>query len=130
RASTSAGALRACRRGSWWRSLSATASAAPRASATSRGSSAGPGEATRAVLPVAGALSDAKMTSTSGSRAIARAAPARERRKRSMRSAILAGFADHAFGQVFAKHPLIIFGDQRPFGFVALVQEADAEGVA
>jgi len=46
------------------------------------------GEATRAVFPDAGAASDAKTTSTSGSRAIARAAPASARRNKSIFSAI------------------------------------------
>src|SRR5205085_8588698 len=108
-------------------------SAAPRASATSRGSSPGPGEGTRAVLPDAGATSDANTTSTSGSCAIARDAPASARRKRSIFSATgasLAGLPDHALRKILAEHPLIIFGDQRPFGFIALVQEADPERVA
>src|SRR3954453_18637166 len=38
--------------------------------------------------------------------------------------------AHHAFGQVLAEHALIIFSDQRPLRLVALVEEADPEGVA
>ena len=36
----------------------------------------------------------------------------------------------HAFGQVLAEHALIIFGDQRPLGLVAFVEEGEAEGEA
>src|SRR5205085_1495025 len=108
-------------------------SAAPRASATSRGSSAGPGEGTRAVLPDAGATSDANTISTSGSCAIARDAPASARRNRSIFSATrvsLAGLPDHALRKILAEYPLVIFGDQRALALVALVQEAHPEGVA
>ena len=57
------------------------------------GSSAGPGDGTRAVLPEGAATSDAKITSTSGSLAMAREAPARARRKSSvgLRSGICGG---------------------------------------
>ena len=36
----------------------------------------------------------------------------------------------HAFRQILAKDPLIIFGDQHPFRLVALVEEGEAEGEA
>src|SRR4028118_2360035 len=36
----------------------------------------------------------------------------------------------YAFRQVLAEDPLVIFGDQRPFGLVALVEEGEAEGEA
>src|SRR6185437_14972696 len=114
---------------SWYRRRSAAESAAPRASATSLGSSAGPGDVTRAVLPEAGAASEANTTSTSASFAIALDAPASARRKLSMRSAT-SGLADDAFRQVLAEHALIIFGDQRAFGLIALVEEAHPERVA
>src|SRR5699024_7057124 len=39
------------------------------------------------------------------------------------------GLADDAFGQILAEYALVIFGDQRALGLVALVEEADAEGV-
>jgi len=56
-------------------------SAAPRASATSFGSSPGPGDGTRAARAAGEAVSDANTTSSSGVLAIALAAPASARRK-------------------------------------------------
>src|SRR5687768_8286899 len=72
--------------------------------------------------------------SSSRSRAIARAAPAITRRNSSRGAGFVmpgsSNLACDAFGKVGPEHPLVIFRDQRPFRFVALVDERDPKGVA
>src|SRR4029453_18983354 len=62
---------------------SAAASAKPRASATSRCDNVRPGVGALTALPAAEGASQVKLTSTSGSAAIARVAPARDWQKAS-----------------------------------------------
>src|SRR3990170_2322702 len=111
---------------------SAAASAAPRASDTSRGSSDGPGDGTRAVFPDAGPGSAAKAISRS--RAMARDAPASTRRNWSRGAGLVMPARSHvpddAFGEIRSKHALVIFGDQGPLRLVALVEEGHAESIA
>src|SRR4051812_11975793 len=132
RAISSAGTLRAWSAGLWWRSLSAAASAKPRASATSRSGRVRPGIGTFTALPEADGLSAVKPNSSSGSRAIARAAPVSTWRKASsgLSSAAMSGLRRDALRKVLAEDALIIFGHQRPLRLVALVQEGEAEGKA
>src|SRR6267154_3720755 len=112
-------------------------SAAPRNCATSSGgrSRAGLGKRTR--RPESPAGSGPKVTLTSSSSAIARNVVAVARLKISigekscaMRLAALLHQrrVDAGLGQLGAKAALIVFGDRRPFGLVAFVEECKPEG--
>src|SRR5919106_118979 len=145
---------------SWWRRRSEAPSASPRRRARSRAVMArrGGGECARGgplagrpgagfPEPAAGAglagprLSPVrKLTFRAGSRAIARQVAAIARWKPSRRSlpsglidgasALRHGGADRALDQLGAEATLVVLGDDRALGLVALVEEGEPEGEA
>src|ERR1700690_4434828 len=120
--------------GSWWRSFSATASAAPRAMAASRGFRSRAVLGIRTRLPTTDGASLEKLTSTSSCPDMARNVAAVARLKIStgvslscMRPSGRSG-ADAGLRQFGAEAALVIFRDDRPLQLVALVEERDPEG--